>query len=176
VDLTPALARLAAEAAGGPQYVVGDGAALPFPSGAFDCVVAYNSLMDVDDMPAAVREVARVLAPGGRLCVCVTHPLRDAGRLASREPGAPFVIAGSYFGRRPYEGTFTRAGLSVTFRGFCYALEDYARALEAAGFAIEALREPRPDPAERPYDDEQRIPQFLMFRAAALAGPPSGRL
>jgi SAM-dependent methyltransferase len=177
VDLVPALARLAADAGGGPRYLVGDGAALPFPAGAFDCAVAYNSLMDVDDMPGAVRELARVLGPGGRLCVCVTHPLRDAGQLASREPDAPFVIAGSYFGPRPYEGTFTRAGLTVTFRGSCYALEDYARALEAAGLAIEALREPRPAAgAPARFEDEQRIPQFLMLRARALAPARSGRL
>jgi ubiquinone/menaquinone biosynthesis C-methylase UbiE len=38
-----------------------------------DLVVAYNSLMDVDDMPTTVREAARILRPGGRLRVCVTH-------------------------------------------------------------------------------------------------------
>jgi len=32
--------------------------------GSFDLVVAYNSLMDVEDMPTTVREAARVLEPG----------------------------------------------------------------------------------------------------------------
>jgi ubiquinone/menaquinone biosynthesis C-methylase UbiE len=34
--------------------VVGDAGALPFGDGTFDVVVAYNSLMDMDDMPGAM--------------------------------------------------------------------------------------------------------------------------
>jgi hypothetical protein len=73
--------------------------------------------MDVGDMPGAVREAARVLEPGSRLCVCVTHPLADAGRFAGNEADAPFVIEGSYLGRRRFEGTFDRDGLEITLRG-----------------------------------------------------------
>jgi hypothetical protein len=32
----------------------------------------------------------------------------------------------------------------MTFEGMCYPLEDYARALEAAGLLVEAIREPAP--------------------------------
>jgi ubiquinone/menaquinone biosynthesis C-methylase UbiE len=46
-----------------------DAAALPFADGSYDLVVADNSLMDVADMPAANREAARVLQPGGRFCI-----------------------------------------------------------------------------------------------------------
>jgi 2-polyprenyl-6-hydroxyphenyl methylase/3-demethylubiquinone-9 3-methyltransferase len=40
---------------------------LPFAGGAFDAVVAADVLEHVPDLPAAVAELARVLAPGGRL-------------------------------------------------------------------------------------------------------------
>jgi 2-polyprenyl-6-hydroxyphenyl methylase / 3-demethylubiquinone-9 3-methyltransferase len=40
---------------------------LPFGDGAFDAVVAADVLEHVPDLPAAVAELARVLAPGGRL-------------------------------------------------------------------------------------------------------------
>ena len=40
---------------------------LPFADGAFDVVVAADVLEHVPDLPAAVREIARVLAPGGSL-------------------------------------------------------------------------------------------------------------
>jgi 2-polyprenyl-6-hydroxyphenyl methylase / 3-demethylubiquinone-9 3-methyltransferase len=40
---------------------------LPFADGAFDVVVAADVLEHVPDLPAAVAELARVLAPGGRL-------------------------------------------------------------------------------------------------------------
>ncbi len=103
------------------------------------------------------KRAARVLEPGGRLCVCVTHPMRDAGRFAPGDPDAPFVIAGSYFGKQRFAMTVARGGHEVEFRGWSYPLEDYARALEDAGFLIEAVREP-PDP-DRP------IPNFLQLRA-----------
>ena len=83
----------------------------------------------------------------------------------SREPDAPFVIEGSYFGRRRFERTFERDGLEMTFHGWAYPLEDYTRALEDAGLRIEAMREPvgTPEPDER----WSRLPMFLMFRANA---------
>jgi ubiquinone/menaquinone biosynthesis C-methylase UbiE len=95
LDASPTLTAMAAAADPGGRYVVGAAAALPFGDGCFDAVVAYNSLMDVADMPASVREASRVLAPGGRLCVCVTHPTADAGKFESKEPDAPFVIPGA---------------------------------------------------------------------------------
>ena len=163
IDSSPTLLGAAREADPGGRYELADAAALPFEDGTFDLVVAYNSLMDVDDMPAAVSEAARVLAPGGKLCACVTHPLADAGRFASRDTDAPFVIEGEYFGRRRFEGTFERDGLRMTFHGWCYPLQDYAGALETVGLRIEALREPvaTPEPDERWL----RLPMFLMLRA-----------
>src|SRR4029453_4104650 len=57
-----------------------DAARLPFADGSFDCVVAFMSLQDVDQMAAAVDEAARVLDAGGRLCLGIVHPLNSAGR------------------------------------------------------------------------------------------------
>ena len=169
VDASPTLLEAARAADPEGDYVLADAAALPFDDRAFDLVVAYNSLMDVQDMPAAVRETARVLEPGGRFCVCLTHPLTDAGRFVGDEPGSPFVVEGSYFGKRRFEGTFERAGLEITFRGWSYPLSDYTRALEDAGFLLETLREP-PIPEEAvaadPRDERhRRIPMFLFLRA-----------
>jgi SAM-dependent methyltransferase len=162
LDVVPQLVELARAEDPESTYVVGDAASLPFDDGHFDLVVAYNSLMDVDDMPAAVAETARVLEPGGRLCACITHPVMDAGRWQ----GEALVIEGSYLDTRRYEGTFGRDGLEVTFRGWCYPLEAYAKALEDAGFVIEALREPLPASDAPPdYDHHLRIPVFLMLRA-----------
>jgi SAM-dependent methyltransferase len=162
IDTAPTSLDAAREADPAGRYVLADAAALPFADAEFDLVVAYNALMDVDDMPGAVRETARVLAPGGRFCVGVTHPLRDAGGFASRDADAPFVLLDSYFGRRRFEGTVARAGLELTLHGWCYPLEAYARALEEAGFLIELFREPC-DPGEDAQ--HRRIPLFLWLRA-----------
>ena len=169
VDAAPTLLEAARDAGGAGDFLLADAAALPFPDGSFDLVVAYNSLMDMHDMPGAVREAHRVLEPGGRLGVCVTHPVSDAGQFVSGEPDAEFVIECSYFGRRRFEGTFERNRLTMTFRGWSYSLEEYARALETAGFRIETVREPplpREDGQDDPADDRwRRLPMFLMLRA-----------
>jgi SAM-dependent methyltransferase len=169
LDASPTLAVSAAAADPAGRYLVADAAALPFGNGCFDLVVAYNSLMYVDDMPAAVAEAARVLEPGRPLCVCVTHPTADAGRFQSTEPNALFVIAGSYLGRHRVDEPFERDGLQMHFTGWRYPLEAYARALEDAGLLIERLREPpAPDAAlaARPgYERWQRLPNFLHLRA-----------
>jgi ubiquinone/menaquinone biosynthesis C-methylase UbiE len=158
LDASPTLLRAAAEADPAGRYVVGPAEALPFEDGAFDLVVAYNSLMDVADMPAAVREAARVLAPGGRLCACVTHPLPDAGSWRDDET---YAVTETYLEQRWFSGTLERKGLAFTFEGWCYPLEAYARALEAAGLVLEAIREPA-DPAGGRW---ARVPMFLMWRA-----------
>jgi SAM-dependent methyltransferase len=162
----------AADPAG--RYLLADGAWLPFPDASFDLVVAYNSLMDVFDMPAVVAEAARVLRPGRHLCVSVTHPMSDAGSFAGQQPEAPFTILGTYLGRRRFEGTFERDGLQMTFHGWSYPLEDYARALGDAGLLIEVIREPSvSETAVRKHPSWQRwqrLPMFLQLRAVKREG------
>lgn len=46
--------------------------ALPFASGSFNKAVSVNSLFYWQDAGSGMRELARVLAPGGRLVVCLT--------------------------------------------------------------------------------------------------------
>jgi SAM-dependent methyltransferase len=168
VDGSATLVAAAQDAEPG-LFSVADAAALPFADDSFDLVVAYNVLMDLDDLPGAVGEVARVLEPGGRFAVCVLHPLAEAGSFASRAPDEPFVIAGSYFEQRRYKETFERDGLTMTFSSSTYTLEDYARALESAGLFIESIREPRAprsavskDPGEERW---RRVPIFLFLSA-----------
>lgn len=169
VDPAPSLVAAARAADPRGRYVRADGAHLPFAEGIFETVVAYNSLMDVDDMPATVAEAARVLVPGGWLCVCVTHPMNGPGSFDGPEVDSPFAIAGSYLGTHEFDGTFERDGLTMRFRGFSHSLESYARALEAAGLVIERIREPAPTDAAVAADPTaarwRRIPMFLFLRA-----------
>jgi SAM-dependent methyltransferase len=160
LDASPTLLHAAAEADPGSRYVEGAAEALPFDEHAFHLVVAYNSLMDVVDMPAAVREAARVLVPGGRLCACITHPMQTAATWDD-EDDAPLVISEAYLDARRMEVAVERDGLHFTFGGWCFPLEAYARALEEAGLLIEAIREPA-DPAGGRW---ARMPMFLMWRA-----------
>jgi SAM-dependent methyltransferase len=158
LDASPTLLRAAADTDSAARYVEGRAEALPLPDASFDLVVAYNSLMDVADMAMAVGEAARVLVRGGRLCACVTHPLADAGTWQDDEH---FAVTEPYLDRREMHVPVERDGLTFTFEGPAYPLSDYAGALESAGLAIEALREPA-DPAGGRW---ARVPMFLMWRA-----------
>lgn len=158
---------IAAARAEGGEFVVGRAEKLPFPDASFELVVAYNSLMDVDEMPEAVAEIGRILEQGGALCACITHPMIDSGRWSDQDT---FVIDKPYLARKRYEGTFERPGLPpFTFSGWVYPLETYSRALEQAGLILEALREPPAPDAEVAARGGaarwQRLPNFLMFRA-----------
>ncbi|MGK9167479.1 class I SAM-dependent methyltransferase [Inquilinus limosus] len=170
-DAVAELVEIAAEAESAHDYAVASAAALPFADGRFDLVVAYNMLMDVDDVPAAVREIRRVLRLGGTLMVSLVHPFRDRGRFAGPEPDAPFVFEGSYYGRVRFEGSEERDGLRMDFAGWSQPLEAYAAALEAAGLAITSIREPQPDHPDGSALLQQwtRLPLFLWLKARPLA-------
>ncbi|MEA2255725.1 MAG: hypothetical protein QOG35_1770 [Solirubrobacteraceae bacterium] len=56
------------------RFVAGDAEALPFADGDFDAVVAGFVLNHLPDPDRAIAELARVLAPGGRVAVAVWEP------------------------------------------------------------------------------------------------------
>jgi SAM-dependent methyltransferase len=151
------------------RVVVADAAHLPFADGEADLAIAFMSLQDVDDMPGAVKEAARVLEGGGALCLAVVHPINSAGHFEARDPQARFVIEGSYMSPHRYVETIERNGLAMTFSSRHWPLSSYSAALEDAGFVIEVLREPPVDEAslrEQPIRVLwQQLPLFLDLRA-----------
>ncbi|WP_163508362.1 demethylmenaquinone methyltransferase [Fodinicola acaciae] len=69
------LGMLRAGRSRGLPMIAGDALHLPFVDGAFDAVTISFGLRNVVDVPAALREFARVTRPGGRLVVCeFSHP------------------------------------------------------------------------------------------------------
>jgi SAM-dependent methyltransferase len=168
IDASPSLVAAARDADPAADIRLADAAALPLDDGSMDLAIAFMSLQDVDDMPAAVREVARVLEPGGRFCMAIVHPINSAGRFESEAADAPFVIKGDYLRAFDYADTIERDGLSMTFHSQHRPLESYFLALEEAGLVAEAAREPRvPDHAVKSGRGRrwQRLPLFLHLRA-----------
>ncbi|MFI7129448.1 class I SAM-dependent methyltransferase [Nonomuraea sp. NPDC050153] len=89
VDLSAAMIDHAARRApGNCTYVRGEGQDLPFPDGSFDLVVSSLAVHHIpaDARPEALRQMFRVLRPGGRLLIAEFRP--PANRVARHLIGA----------------------------------------------------------------------------------------
>lgn len=181
VDIAePFIAAAAGADRRGISYVIGDGAVLPFRGSSFDAVTAFMSLMDVADPEETLREMARVLRPGGFAQFSIIHPatstpirrwVEDAGE---REA----LVIGDYFYQGPFTETWTFGSappeLRDRFRPFTitYARRTLAGWLSAvidAGLIIELVAEPRADEATAAAHpqvaDTRIVPYFLLVRA-----------
>ena len=84
VDLSPEMIATAemraAELGLDVGYETGDCEALRFDDGSFDVVSSSVGMMFAPDQAAAAGEIARVCAPGGRICVTTWRPDGGVGR------------------------------------------------------------------------------------------------
>ncbi|MDP5182904.1 methyltransferase domain-containing protein [Blastococcus sp. BMG 814] len=116
-----------------------DAGALPLADAGLDAVCsAFGGLPFVADVGAALREVARVLRPGGRFVASVNHPMRWP--FPDSPDPADLRITSSYFDRTPYVET-DDAGRAVYVEHH-RTVGDWVRAVVGAGLVLEDLVEP----------------------------------
>jgi SAM-dependent methyltransferase len=157
IDSSPELVDAAANGDPPVEAIVADAAEVPLEDGIADLAVAFMVLQSVDDLDAVVGEMARLLEPGGRLCLAVLHPVNS------------MRMAPSWFTEHRVADRHEHEGAGITFHDVHRPLSAYFGALEATGMAVEALREPVPGPEllDRRPDAQQwtRTPCFLHLRA-----------
>jgi SAM-dependent methyltransferase len=136
VDAAPTMVELARETGAYDAVHLADAAAVPLADAAVDLVVAYMALHDIEDLGGTLRETARVLEPGGRLCAAIVHPLASAH--LGTEAETPYFEPGRY------TDVVERDGIEMAFHGIHRPLETYFAAMHDAGLAVEQLREPAP--------------------------------
>ena len=80
-DLSIGMLRAGRHARPSVPLLAGDALRLPFADATFDAVTISFALRNVVDTDGALRELARVTRPGGRLVVCeFSHPVNAAFR------------------------------------------------------------------------------------------------
>ena len=144
IDLSHTMCRAAATHPGEPSPAVcADAVQLPLADESADCAIAFMSLQDIDDMPGAVDEIARVLQDDCPLVLAILHPMYSGGRFADKDDNSAqsFVIRQSYLQRERLCSTDVHGSLQVTFFREHRPLQAYTRALIKAGFNIEDLLE-----------------------------------
>jgi SAM-dependent methyltransferase len=142
--------------------VQADAQFLPFRSASFDIAcTAFGAISFVADSARVMREVARVLRPGGRWVFATTHPIRWA---FPDDPGPPGLTAAiPYFDRSAYVESDEHGML--TYVEHHRTLGDRVREIVAAGFRLVGLLEP-----EWPAGHTEEWGQWSPLRGALLPG------
>ena len=118
---------------------------LDFTEGHFDYVVCAGVLHDALNLLHLLREIRRVLKPGGKL-IAVREPVRPVVAWRKRSTTNPKVMKDPLYSRADYEGSFERAGFSVETKrvslatGLKYYFDNVVNGLTHARYAFIATK------------------------------------
>jgi SAM-dependent methyltransferase len=168
IDLTDAAVELARErfqvSGLKGEFRVADAERLDFPDASFDLVYSHGVLHHTPDIEAAVREIHRVLKPGGRAMVMLYHRgsynyrvgirvLRRAGAgLLKSEPGIKLI---NFLTGEPVESLREHAQLAKN--GNSSADDFLSQSTDGAG-----------NPLARVYSRREASELFKVFREVEL--------
>lgn len=172
IDPTPLHIRIARERGGGPVYELGSATAIPVPDESQDAVVACLVFEHIDEVDAAIAEVARVLKPGGRFSFFLNHPLLQT-------PGSGWIDdhmidpPEQYWRIGPYlveSESVEEVERGVHIRFVHRPLSRYVNTLLEHGLVIQRMVEPSPPEgflARAPeYELAATIPRLLYLRTS----------
>jgi SAM-dependent methyltransferase len=174
VGLDPTQAQVAAalKRGGGPAFLRGGAAHLPFPGSAFDVAVACLVFEHIIDYREAIAEVARVLEPGGLFLFFLNHPLLQTPNSGWIDD---HILEEQYWRIGPYlvdDESEEEVAPGVRLPFIHRPLNRYVNAMAEVGLLIERMEEPAPPPGflERAaeYQDAASIPRLLFLRARKL--------
>ena len=150
VDRSPEMLDRARRNVAGGEFREGDVTALPVETGAVDAVVCALALVHVPDVTEAIRELGRVVRPGGRVIISDVHPF--------------LVLLG-------WHAQFHSAGGEVGFmRLHRHLPSDYCRGFFAAGLRVLGCDEPLLTPEAALTVAADRLPDANRGAFVGLPG------
>ncbi len=127
-----------------------------------DLALSVHALAEVEDFDRVLRQVQRVLRPGGAFVFSYEHPVTlCTGRDTEADGALPLgrlEVRRSYFDRAPL--AVDRDGEAVML--YSRTIGDVFAALGRAGFRIDVLLEPEP---LRSADPGPAVPTSIVWRA-----------
>ncbi len=159
----------ARERGGGPRYARASAERLPVADRSVDAVLACLAFEHVGNLPAAVREIARVLVPGGRLLLLVGHPLLQApgsGWIDDKVLDERYWRIGEYLREH---AVVDEVAPGVAFEFVHRPVFVYVNTLVSSGLFVDHMDEPAPPAALIDaiwgYPEADTIPRILVLHA-----------
>ncbi|APX12055.1 class I SAM-dependent methyltransferase [Tateyamaria omphalii] len=146
------------------EFHAGFAEALPFADNAFDLVVSYLSLIDIDGLSDAVAEMARVTSPGGRILVANLTSFSTSSAVIGprycRDTGEKLKPLGRYLSEEKM--WFAWDGLRI--QNWHRPLSTYMQAFLSQGLLLRHFDEPEPTggPPEK-VSSYARMPYLMMM-------------
>lgn len=135
----------------------------------FDIVVSCVVVQGIPDYQAAIKEMYRVLQPGGTCILAMTHPCfsSDGGWVKDAKGKKLYWKIDSYFYERGFETAWPPDSDNNPIN-FHRTLTSYFRTIIGTGFMVEDLMEPYPSQeaiGRHPhFIDDLRMSHFLVFK------------
>ena len=146
------------------DYRLGRAEALEFSAASFDLAISYITLVDIPDFRGAIREMARVLRPGGSLLIAnltgFTSACGDRGWV--KNDGGEYL----HFPVDNYllEVPFWLEWSGVRIKNWHRPLAAYMTAFLEAGLNLKFFSEPEPVSGEQAHQDRaRRVPWFVVM-------------
>ncbi|MBU8543321.1 class I SAM-dependent methyltransferase [Roseomonas sp. ROY-5-3] len=155
------------------DYRPGRAEALPLTDGACDLAISYLSLIDIPDAAAAIAEMARVLAPGGRLLIANLNPFFTAGMPEGwvRQDGEKTHFAIDHYLEERADWVGWRG---IRIRNWHRPMSHYMTLLLGQGLVLTHFAEPAPAPGGDPHAAARyrRVPYFHIMEWKKPNSPP----
>lgn len=145
------------------DYKVGFAEDLPVDNESFDLVVSYISLIDIDDAEQAIREMSRVLKPGGRILVANLSSFATSntpfGKRICRDTGEVLRPLGYYL----EEGKSWFRWNDVRVQNWHRPLSRYMQWFLSNGLTLTHFDEPEPHGGPDERLKAYRLMPYLMM-------------